>query len=190
MGDRQMSANRLDRFIARVTTIVSSSAPVPEKIAAIRPALAHLIAVDDWLPETFAAADPNTYQQYLLFCDPSDRFCIVSFVWGAGQKTPIHDHTVWGLIGVLRGAELSVRFERNSDDSTLKAGQQRRLDEGDIDLVSPEDGDIHQVFNAQNGQTSISIHIYGANIGKLKRHVYDITTGIARPFVSGFSNYP
>jgi predicted metal-dependent enzyme (double-stranded beta helix superfamily) len=34
-------------------------------------------------------------------------------VWGPGQTTPIHDHRVWGLIGMLRGSEYSQGFERN-----------------------------------------------------------------------------
>ncbi len=42
-----------------------------------------------------------------------ERFCVVSFVWGPDQATPIHNHTVWGLVGVLRGggacAALHVR---------------------------------------------------------------------------------
>ena len=39
---------------------------------------------------------------------------MVSFVWGPGQQSPIHNHTVWGLIGVLRGAELCEEFELRS----------------------------------------------------------------------------
>src|SRR5579872_671481 len=75
-----------------------------------RTLLGALIAHDDWLPDAFAAPDPQRYRQYLLYCDPLERFSIVSFVWGPGQRTPIHDHTVWGLVGVLRGAERSVAY--------------------------------------------------------------------------------
>jgi predicted metal-dependent enzyme (double-stranded beta helix superfamily) len=42
---------------------------------------------------------------------------VVSFVWAPGQGTPIHDHRVWGLVGVLRGAETSERFVRQGDGS-------------------------------------------------------------------------
>src|SRR4051794_8765541 len=42
--------------------------------------------------------------------DPFERFSVVSFVWGPGQKTPIHDHSVWGLVGVMRGAERARAF--------------------------------------------------------------------------------
>ena len=58
----------------------------------------------------FAEADAGRYRQYLLHCDPLERFSVVSFVWGPGQQTPVHDHTVWGMVGVLRGAEICEEF--------------------------------------------------------------------------------
>ena len=34
----------------------------------------------------------------------------------------------------------------------------------------------------------MSIHVYGANIGAVRRHVYDPATGEAKEFVSGYHN--
>ena len=59
---------------------------------------------------------------------------------------------------------------------------------GGIDAVSPTVGDIHTVSNALADRPSISIHVYGANIGAVKRHVYVRETGAIKPFVSGYSN--
>jgi 3-mercaptopropionate dioxygenase len=56
--------------------------------------LRDLVASDDWLPPEFCEPDPACYRQYLLYCDPRERFSVVSFVWGPGQRTPVHDHTV------------------------------------------------------------------------------------------------
>jgi predicted metal-dependent enzyme (double-stranded beta helix superfamily) len=114
-----------------------------------------------------------------------ERFSIVSFVWGPGQKTPIHDHTVWGLIGMLRGAEISFRYEHGSP---MEQRGSDRLEPGMIDVVSPAVGDIHQVTNAFEDRPSISIHVYGANIGAVNRHVFDPQTGESKSFVSGYSN--
>ena len=47
---------------------------------------------------------------------------------------------------------------------------------GDVDRVSPRLGDIHRVSNACDDRVSISIHIYGGNIGRIPRHVYDVDT--------------
>jgi predicted metal-dependent enzyme (double-stranded beta helix superfamily) len=45
-----------------------------------RDLLRELASEDDWLPNEFAMPDPDTYQQFLLFCDPPERFFLVSFV--------------------------------------------------------------------------------------------------------------
>jgi len=72
--------------------------------------LRELVTHDDWLPEECAQPHPQYYQQFLLYCDPLERFSVVSFVWQPGQKTPVHDHTVWGLVGVMRGEELCEEY--------------------------------------------------------------------------------
>ena len=148
--------------------------------------LAGLIAQDDWLPAAYAQADPQRYQQYLLYADALERFSVVSFVWGPGQSTPIHDHTVWGLIGVLRGAEIGQPYGQ-VDGQWRPQGPSHELLAGQVEAVSPRIGDVHRVFNARQDQTSISIHVYGANIGAVQRSVY-LEDGTRKPFVSGYSN--
>ena len=152
-----------------------------------RDCLQTLIAEDTWLPEDFAEPHPEHYQQYLLHCDPQERFSVVSFVWGPGQKTPIHDHTVWGLIGILRGAETSRRFDRAADGQLTELGVDR-CEVGEIEIVSPSRGDIHEVANALPDRASVSIHVYGANIGAVRRHVFDPDTGASKSFISGYSS--
>jgi len=148
--------------------------------------LATLIAIDDWLPEEFTR-EGDTYRQYLLHCDPKQRFSVVSFVWGPCQTTPVHDHMVWGLIGMLRGAEIGQRFAADGD-GPMTAGPEETLKQGDIEVVSPTLGDVHKVSNALSDRASISIHVYGANIGAVSRHVFDPMTGTPKEFISGYSN--
>lgn len=150
-----------------------------------RPLLAKLVARDDWLDDAFAAPDDIYYRQYLLYLDPRARFSVVSFVWGPGQHTPVHDHTVWGMIGMLRGAEVSQNFE--IDSNLLRPTTIERLESGDVSLVSPRLGDIHQVRNAYDDRVSISIHAYGGDIGKVERHIYR-PDGSVQPFISRYSN--
>lgn len=147
--------------------------------------LAELVRHDDWLPEAFAKADSEYYQQNLLYCDPLERFCVVSFVWGPGQETPIHDHTTWGLVGMLRGAELSQSYELIDDKPV--PGETERLEPGEVVMVSPTVGDIHRVQNAFNDRASISIHVYGGNIGAIERNVFPPDGGVKR-FISGYVN--
>ncbi|MDE1172634.1 MAG: cysteine dioxygenase [Parvibaculaceae bacterium] len=149
--------------------------------------LRDLISTDDWLPDAFAAPGPERYQQYLLHCDSEELFSIVSFVWGPGQSTPVHDHTVWGLVGVLRGAEKAQRFAWQPNGELASTGEPELLTSGDVDAVSPAVGDIHRVSNAFPDRTSISIHVYGANIGAVHRSTYG-ADGARKAFISGYAN--
>lgn len=149
--------------------------------------LARLVERDDWLPDAFATPHPEHYQQFLLHCDAAQRFSIVSFVWGPGQRTPIHDHTVWGLIGMLRGAEDSQPFVLDAQGVPVAAGAPVRLAPGDVETLSPRLGDIHRVSNAYDDRVSVSIHVYGANIGAVHRSVFT-ASGERKGFVSGYAN--
>ncbi|EJN01240.1 cysteine dioxygenase [Herbaspirillum sp. YR522] len=151
--------------------------------------LRQLVSVDDWLPPQYAQPDVQRYQQFLLHADSGQRFCVVSFVWGPGQSTPVHDHTVWGLIGMLRGAEYAQSFAAGGD-ALVPVGEAVRLEPGTVEAVSPTAAglhDVHQVRNAFADRTSISIHVYGANIGAVRRSVYQ-TDGARKLFISGYSN--
>nr|WP_269745594.1 cysteine dioxygenase [Sphingomonas sp. Y57] len=149
--------------------------------------LRDLVAQDDWLPAEYAEPDPARYRQYLLHCDSAERFSVVSFVWGPGQRTPIHDHRVWGLVGVLRGAEIVQPYARAPDGSLRPASSPLRLEAGAVDVFGPDIGDIHSVANAHADRVSISIHVYGANIGAVERATYD-EAGRGKRFVSGYAN--
>jgi predicted metal-dependent enzyme (double-stranded beta helix superfamily) len=178
---------RLRTFVADFTRLADASdGNETAFFGAGKSLLQELIRRDDWLPPAFARADPARYQQYLLHCDPLERFSVVSFVWDRGQSTPIHNHTVWGMVGVLRGAEIGTRYVRTDADLPLAESGARRFEAEQIDLVSPAVGDIHRVQNAIHG-VSVSIHVYGANIGAVRRAVFG-PAGDPRSFVSGYSS--
>ena len=180
---------RLRRFIEQLDRVLEEGGDEPRVLRAGAALLRELVAHDDWLPDDLARPDPQYYRQYLLYRDPQARFSVVSFVWGPGQSTPIHDHTVWGLIGLLRGAEISQDFERTTDGALVKVGVPQRLETGDVTAVSPRLGDIHQVFNAYADRVSIGIHVYGADIGAVDRSIF-APDGAVKPFRSGYANLP
>ena len=97
-------------FVIAMTHLVSKTQDEPVLLHEGRALLAPLLADDRWLPEACAVLRPDRYAQYLLHADPLERFSVVSFVWGPGHRTPVHDHTVWGLVGMLRGAERCDEF--------------------------------------------------------------------------------
>lgn len=179
--------DRFRQFVGDLAELLDRDSSEPAVLEQGAVLLQQLVSHDDWLPATAAQPDPQRYQQFLLHADARQRFSVVSFIWGPGQSTPIHDHRVWGLIGMLRGAEYSQGFSRASDGRLLPDGAPIRLGPGQVEAVSPSIGDIHQVSNAFDDRVSISIHVYGANIGAVARAVYS-ESGEEKPFISGYSN--
>lgn len=174
----------LARFVTDLSALLDRGDPLPQGAASL---LAALVSRDDWLPDAYAVPDPERYRQYLLYRDPDARFSIVSFVWGPGQGTPVHDHTVWGLVGVLRGSEISQGFVKGAAGPLVPRGLPHRLLPGDVETLSPDEGDIHRVINAEADRISVSIHVYGADIGTVRRWTYP-PDGRRKPFISGYSN--
>jgi 3-mercaptopropionate dioxygenase len=182
-----MSSTKLLSFVTDITRLIEAGAREEVILTEGRALLARLVAVDDWLPEVFAEPHPEYYRQYLLYADPLDRLSVVSFVWGPGQKTPLHDHLTWGLVGGLRGRERETSYVKRADGGYEPTGS-GFLEPGETTAVSPTIGDVHEVANALDDRPSISIHVYGANIGRVNRHVFDPKTGAAKSFVSGYAN--
>ncbi|MEN0614489.1 cysteine dioxygenase [Klebsiella indica] len=178
---------KLRQFIQDIDALHREFADEPALLDAVARRLGELVKKDDWLPEEYTLPHPHHYQQYLLHADSGQRFSVVSFVWGPGQSTPIHDHRVWGAIGMLRGAEVNQRYRLNKSGQPVVSGLAQQLSPGEVEKVSSQDGDIHRVSNALADKVSISIHVYGGNIGGVRRAVYT-PEGLVKPFVSGYSN--
>jgi 3-mercaptopropionate dioxygenase len=192
--DDQLRAKpeKLQRFIEQLTELVSTRNQEAAVLNQAHHYLSQLIEHDDWLPKPFAQPRADRYAQYLLHCDPASRFSVVSFVWVSDQKTPVHNHTIWGLVGVLRGAE---RCDEYSLDSVfgrpISSGHSHVVTAGKIDSVSPSIGDWHRVSNMADlhrpEMPTVSIHVYGGDIGKIRRQRLT-DTGEAIEFVSGYDN--
>ncbi len=186
-----MSLARFRRFVGDMTSLVGGAWQDKDETAIVEVGaklLAELVSHDDWLPEAAANGPPHGYAQNLLWCDPFERFAVVSFVWGPGARTPVHDHQVWGMVGMLRGSESSQAFARDPATGALAKGALTPLKPGDVQVLRPVLGDIHQVTNTLADKSSISIHVYGGNIGSIRRHTFDPVTGNPSLFVSGYTN--
>jgi predicted metal-dependent enzyme (double-stranded beta helix superfamily) len=181
------AAAPLRKFVTAMADLLDTARHEHEILASGSALLARLIARDDWLPDAYAEPSAERYQQYLLHCDSGERFSVASFVWGPGQATPIHDHRIWGLVGVLRGAERVQRYHRRDDGAIVPTGAEVLLEAGKVDAVGPEIGDLHRVANGRDDGPSVSIHVYGGNIGAVERATY-AADGAAKRFISGYAN--
>lgn len=175
-----------DNFVATMKSLVKEcDGREQEIIDRGRKELAKLVSDDTWLPKQYAEPDPKTFKQYMLFKD--DDFTVLCVVWGPGQSAGPHDHTVWGIIGQLRGAEMTRDYFDPEPGRPLQIRSESTLLPGQTAAVSPSIGDIHDVTNVADG-ISISIHAYGGDLSSLapRRRRFDAATGDLMPFKSSY----
>ncbi len=180
---------RLRDFVVGMTGLFDKGAVTEvDVLRASGRLLSALVAHDDWLPEEFAKPHAAHHQEYLLHCDPLERFSVVSVVLGPSQKMPVHDHLTWCLSGVLRGMEHFEEYRHEGEGRPMLKTGDHIGPQGEIEAVSPSIGDIHTISNAMPYRTTVSIHVFGANIGVMKRHKFVLPTGEKQDYVSGYCN--
>ena len=141
---------------------------------AIGERLRELLAQDGWLAPEHRVPDHERYRQHLLHVSPDRQLSIVALVWLPGQRTPIHDHVSWCVVGVYEGRELETRYRAVEAESRrwLEESDSVLADPGHVEVIVPsDDEDIHAV-TAVGYETTISIHVYGADIERLGSSVY------------------
>jgi len=170
-----------------------------ERVAALRPAFARLLAADGWLPEKCAVPDRTSGMgggigQYALYRAEDGSLCLFSLVVPAGAATPVHDHLAWGLVGIYRGRQHETVYRRLDDGSdparaTLEIAKQQTLGQGEFYTLLPPLDDIHYVKTISEAP-SISIHLLANDTACIWRHRFEPASGVVTPFRSGYANAP
>jgi 3-mercaptopropionate dioxygenase len=186
-------------FVATVRAEVSR---IPDRAAltdALRPAFAHLLADDAWLPEAFrqpylASGMGGGIGQYALFRAGDGSLSLFALVVPGGASTPVHDHLAWGLIGLYQCAQDEEVYRRLDDGARagyaeLALTERRAVARGEFYALLPPAGDIHRVRTTST-EPSISIHLLGNDTGCVWRHAFEPATREVRAFRSGYSNRP
>jgi predicted metal-dependent enzyme (double-stranded beta helix superfamily) len=110
--------------------------------------------------------------------DPEGYFSLQVFVWPAGTRTMIHDHSSWGAYACAAGTVFEERYERLDDGSTFEHARLREdwhlswSPEDGASTVLPGDGGIHSVGN-QLEETAVSVHLYGPRLEDIDGRDYD-----------------
>jgi predicted metal-dependent enzyme (double-stranded beta helix superfamily) len=135
---------------------------------AIADRLKELLAVDGWLAPEHRLGSRDGYRQHLLHVSQDRRLSVVALVWLPGQRTPIHDHVSWCVVGVYQGAESETHYRLIEDDGgqRLVPTTTFHAPAGHVEALVPPAENIHSVAAAGDRKT-ISIHIYGADIERL-----------------------
>lgn len=125
---------------------------------------------DRWLLPEMRAVDPVRYRRQLLFQAPDGAYSIGCFVWGQGQRTPIHNHRAWGIAGVLKGVLIEEAF--TLAEGRLVAGPTRVIASGECSWCGPSGADIHRV-GTTGAEPAISLHIYGSAFDRVCGQVWE-----------------
>ena len=94
-----------------------------------------------------------------------DDWTLELFCWPRGARTPIHDHTSWGIYVCLAGDLGEDRFVRVDDGAQaavarLQHDWSRVWRPNEQSTLLPYAGGIHRVRNA-GLTTAVSLHLYG-----------------------------
>lgn len=168
-GRRQnVAGDCLGAFVADVERLRATAGDDRALVDAVAARLTGLLDGPDWLPERYRRPAADRYCSHVVHVAPDGGWSLVALVWRPGQRTPIHDHVCWCVVGVYRGEEEETRYRLYADGDErflVEAGRQRARAGETVALVPPDE-DIHAVANTGTG-TAISLHVYGADIGKL-----------------------
>lgn len=160
-------------FVSDLELITSVETVDEEKIKRIYRKMRLLISGGDFLSDAAKAPDRNRYARHLLHEDPKKRFVVVSLVWAPGQGTPIHDHSTWGVAGILTN-ELRIANYDRLDDGTkpgfaeLREASSITAPAGTVTYVLPPNDEIHVLENPTD-QVTVSLHVYGKQITECNR---------------------
>jgi predicted metal-dependent enzyme (double-stranded beta helix superfamily) len=156
-----------DQFLERMDALVTAKDD-PHVIAdETGHLLAELLEHPEFLEARYREPAAARYRQHLVHVHPLGSYSVVSLVWKPGQATPIHDHRCWCVVGVLQGRERETRYHlyrHQGGDFLLREGESV-YSPGQVCRLVPPDEDIHRVANAGAEGLSISIHVYGTDIG-------------------------
>jgi predicted metal-dependent enzyme (double-stranded beta helix superfamily) len=170
-----------------------------DRIEALKPAFARLLADGGWLPDDLARPDDKSRMgdgigQYALYRAEDGSLCLFSLVVPPNASTPVHDHLAWGLVGVYRGEQDETVYRRLDDGSDpararLEVSKRQALKPGHVYPLIPPTDDIHYVKTISK-TASVSIHLLANDTACVWRHKFDPGAGTVTPFRSGYANAP
>jgi len=186
MTMQQQDLRPLRTFVAATTEIMEERLQDLQLLLRIRPLVEFLIAEQNWLPEQFRRESAQSVPNYLLFCDPLQRFSVISTVLAAGQQSPIEEYPTWGIVGVLGGGG-TRRMYQYTNRRLIESGMERVYSGATI-LWPQEPMTIQSIANTQSDGSYVSVGIFGGNIGCLPHRRFDIETGQPEEVASGYVN--
>ncbi len=182
----------LRTFIDDVAAVVAATDDEHEITALVGERLSALLASGYRLPPELTRPSAEHHVNYPLHIASDGSWSLAAVVWSPGQRTPVHGHETWGVVGIHSGAEREFRYDKptaaDAGEPLTPAGEQV-WEQGQVTVCCTTDDDVHAVA-AVGDVPTVGIHVYGADIGVIERRRYDPATGAVRWFTSGWDTPP
>ena len=158
----------IDTFIDDCKTALNSAQPMDEVRQLMRAALLDIDGLKAALP--ILPGEPSR------ILHREDDLTVLQVSLPPAMKSPVHNHTIWAVIGIYEGQEDNRFF---TDDGELVQRSARSLRAGDIAAV--DETTIHAIANPLDTVT-LGLHVYGGDLLAAPREVWDHETGLREPF--------
>jgi predicted metal-dependent enzyme (double-stranded beta helix superfamily) len=165
-----VSAPAVCELVRALDHVVATTRPA-RRPAAVAVALAPYLGRGDQLRDVDRRGSPDHYRTNVIHVHPRGAYSIVALVWQPGQRTPIHSHRSWCVVGVHEGREMERSFRVAA--GSLVEVDEHVLEQGHVTWLLEGDQDIHDVANA-DGATTISIHVYGLDYAAAGSSILDV----------------
>jgi predicted metal-dependent enzyme (double-stranded beta helix superfamily) len=175
-------------FVPQLEAIVAAERDQWKIVARVEPLVERLVRSSDlsWLKDEYRQPPNNKsgvaagYGQYCLYRRGTE-LSVIAFCWGPGQGTPVHDHLSWGVLGFIDGSEKETRYRRVDDGSNplfarVEEAGVHSTEKGCTSHIVTASRDVHKVENP-GAEPSVSIHVYGCDMGRQNRRRYDLHSG-------------
>jgi 3-mercaptopropionate dioxygenase len=103
----------------------------------------------------------DRYRTNIVHVAADGSFSVVALVWLPGQRTPVHSHRSWCVVGVHQGVEREVGYELDhvAGASMMRPTSSHLYRTGAATWLPAGDDGTHHVENAGT-QIAVSIHVY------------------------------
>jgi predicted metal-dependent enzyme (double-stranded beta helix superfamily) len=162
---------KVHELVARCAAAAESAdamASVREVLEGLRGDIAAIDAALDYIPGTGGNANQVFYR--------SPELTLLKVRFPAGRRTPPHDHGTWATILLLSGEEKNTLYR--TDGGALRRASEVALQPGAILSMRAETAHVAECVGDRE---TIGLHVYGGDIFRLPRRMWDPETLQAHP---------
>jgi len=174
-------------FLRAVHNAVEQEPRVLALTDRVHDAMGELLATWTMPDARYTAMQPGyPYGSFLLYKNGDDGFVVIIDTFEGNQTTRIHNHRTWAVVGLIEGRESEMRYRApHGLQAPPEKISETVTQPGDI--VKILEPDFHSLTTTP-GHNSISFHVYGADVGVIRRLCWDTEKACYREFTQGYSN--